>query len=128
MYYTRFDSAGRSTGFQNTPPEDMTDVYEIEDELVNKTFRLEDGVVREETEEEVSAYMSGLQTVAAAVSVRFERTLKLSATDSLMLSDRWALFSTSLQTSIAAYRAALRDLPEQEGFPNTIEWPVNPVE
>ena len=30
------------------------------------------------------------------------------------------------QAAWATYRQALRDVPEQEGFPNTVVWPVKP--
>lgn len=30
------------------------------------------------------------------------------------------------QAAWAAYRQSLRDIPEQEGFPNTINWPTEP--
>lgn len=32
------------------------------------------------------------------------------------------------QEAWAAYRQALRDLPSQEGFPNEVTWPTEPVE
>lgn len=30
------------------------------------------------------------------------------------------------KTAVLAYRQALRDVPEQEGFPRQIDWPVKP--
>ena len=55
-----------------------------------------------------------------ATDVRNQRNLKLAATDwragsDLTMSDEWK-----------AYRQALRDIPAQAGFPNSITWPTEP--
>lgn len=57
-----------------------------------------------------------------AQEIRKKRDLRLAETDwragvDLILSEEWA-----------AYRQALRDLPAQTGFPNTITWPTKPSE
>lgn len=36
--------------------------------------------------------------------------------------------NTTLSSDMATYRQALRDIPQQEGFPNTITWPTKPSE
>jgi len=56
----------------------------------------------------------------AAVAVREERDEKLKETDwmasnDVTMSDEWR-----------TYRQALRDIPSQSGFPNTITWPTEP--
>ena len=80
-----------------------------------------------------------------AVAVREERDRRLSASDTHMLLDRqgitvpdgnsfsdWLGFLKSLGHMLkgewAVYRQALRDVPEQSGFPWDIEWPVKPEE
>ena len=56
----------------------------------------------------------------AAAKVRKERDKKLAATD-------WrASVDLTLSTEWANYRQALRDVPSQAGFPNTITWPSEP--
>lgn len=40
---------------------------------------------------------------------------------------RWASFSTDQQTELANYRQALLDVPQQTGFPDTIDFPVKPT-
>ena len=40
---------------------------------------------------------------------------------------RWASFSEAQQTTWADYRQALLDVPQQAGFPNTINWPTKPT-
>jgi len=56
----------------------------------------------------------------AAAEVRKERDEKLSATDWRASSD------LTMSTEWANYRQALRDVPSQAGFPNTITWPTEP--
>jgi len=56
----------------------------------------------------------------AAVQVREERDARLAATDwmansDLTMSDEWR-----------TYRAALRDVPAQAGFPTSVTWPIEP--
>jgi len=55
-----------------------------------------------------------------AVEVRAERDALIKATDFYALSD------VVMTTEMTAYRQALRTLPEQEGFPNTVTFPTAP--
>ena len=55
-----------------------------------------------------------------AASVRQQRDALLTETDWTALSD------STLTPDMAAYRQALRDVPEQAGFPETINWPIRP--
>jgi len=63
---------------------------------------------------------------ALASSARAQRNGLLAESDSQVLPDRWAAMTTEQQTAWAVYRQALRDLPQQAGFPTTINWPVKP--
>jgi len=56
----------------------------------------------------------------AEESVRTERDSRLAKTDFHALSD------TDMSEAMTTYRQALRDVPQQEGFPNEIDWPVEP--
>ena len=56
----------------------------------------------------------------AAVQVRDERDALLAATDWMANSD------VTLADNWKTYRAALRDVPAQSGFPNSITWPTKP--
>lgn len=70
---------------------------------------------------------------ARADRVRAERDRRISATDYLMVVD-YPLGEES-RAAVAAYRQALRDLPQQDGFPwsgggsddNECPWPVQPA-
>ena len=59
---------------------------------------------------------------ALSSSARDERNQKLAACDWTQVND-----APVDQEAWATYRQALRDVPSQEGFPLSIEWPEPPV-
>jgi len=56
--------------------------------------------------------------------VRAVRNARISASDWTQLPD--APLSIAEKTAWGVYRQALRDVPEQAGFPESIDWPVSP--
>ena len=56
---------------------------------------------------------------ASTTKVRAERDVLLAASDKMALADR-------ITDDWRNYRQALRDVPSQAGFPNTITWPTEP--
>lgn len=92
-------------------------------------FRLVDGVKiplsAEEASERDAALRawttSGLST-SLANSHREERNNLLAATDWSQASD----VPQAIKDKYAAYRQALRDVPQQVGFPDNIQWPTKP--
>jgi len=59
-----------------------------------------------------------------AADARAKRDRLLSATDWTQIPD--APLTADQKAAYAAYRQALRDVPQQAGFPGVIEWPVVP--
>lgn len=59
-----------------------------------------------------------------ARNVRSTRDAKLSETDYLVAPD-YSISEESL-AEVKVYRQALRDIPEQSGFPKNVQWPVEP--
>jgi len=61
------------------------------------------------------------EPVAIEVSARSER-------DGLLLTSDWTQVDDSPvdKSAWVIYRQLLRDIPSQEGFPNTITWPTKP--
>lgn len=59
-----------------------------------------------------------------AAEVRAQRDYLLNKTDYLVSGD-YPISAEDL-AKVKAYRQALRDIPEQEGFPETVEWPTEP--
>tara|TARA_R110001632_G_scaffold59952_2_gene145655 strand:+ start:396 stop:689 length:294 start_codon:yes stop_codon:yes gene_type:complete len=66
-----------------------------------------------------AAWAAGADDRAAA-EVRAERDAKLADTDWTASTD------VTMTAEMTAYRQALRDVPAQAGFPNTITWPTEP--
>jgi len=69
-------------------------------------------------------YLDGVK----AKAVRAERDLKLSKEVDPISGNilRWEELSTEAKSSISAYRLALLDVPQQDGFPNEVVWPTKP--
>ena len=63
-------------------------------------------------------------TEEVAAQVRAQRDSMIAQTDYLMMSDY--PISEENKTLLETYRQALRDIPEQEGFPSNVQWPVAP--
>jgi hypothetical protein len=59
-------------------------------------------------------------TATLAASERAKRDSLLKETDHFGLSD------VTMSAEMTTYRQALRDVPQQEGFPSTITWPTKP--
>lgn len=71
--------------------------------------------IREMTPEEIAAL------APTADEVRAQRNALLVASDWTQVAD-----APVDQTAWAAYRQALRDVPDQDGFPASVVWPVAP--
>ena len=59
-----------------------------------------------------------------AAEARTERDRRLAETDYLAMPDY--PLDEEKKAAVLAYRQALRDVPEQDGFPRQLCWPVNP--
>jgi len=59
-------------------------------------------------------------TATLSASERTKRDALLKATDHFGLSD------VTMSAEMTTYRQALRDVPQQAGFPSTITWPTKP--
>jgi hypothetical protein len=61
-----------------------------------------------------------------AAEVRAERNRLLAESDWTQLPDARAAMGEAKAAEWDAYRQALRDVPEQEGFPENVVWPEKP--
>ena len=66
-----------------------------------------------------------LEKEVISLDVRLERNKLLSDTDHLIQSDY--PISYEKKQEIKVYRQALRDIPQQDGFPDNIVWPDKPT-
>ena len=70
------------------------------------------------SEWEVEHTVQNMEQATAEANVRSKRDGLLSETDWMALSD------VTMSDSITAYRQALRDIPDQAGFPFSVTWPT----
>ena len=77
-----------------------------------------EGVTHSKAEQE-TAYQDGLDATAAE-GVRTDRDSRLVVTDFHGLTDM------TMSAEMTTYRQALRDVPEQDGFPHEVTWPDSP--
>lgn len=73
-----------------------------------------------EWEAEQAEYAANADARAAA-EIRTERDAKLNESDWTQVAD-----APVDKTAWATYRQSLRDVPSQSGFPNEVNWPVEP--
>jgi hypothetical protein len=59
-----------------------------------------------------------------AAEARGKRNALIAETDYLVMPDY--PLDEERKAAVLAYRQALRDVPEQEGFPRQVDWPVKP--
>ena len=84
----------------------------------------EDGVIRDATPEELAqAEKDRLESKKREIDeLRNRRDQLLTATDWTQAKD----IPDAVSSKYATYRQALRDVPQQSGFPENIVWPVKP--
>lgn len=89
------------------------------------TFNIcENGVIREATPEETQQFIADRASnlIRAQSLTREKRNQLLAATDWTQMPD----VPQATMDKWAPYRQALRDVPQQPGFPKNITWPVAP--
>ena len=62
----------------------------------------------------------------AADNAALEATERATRDDLLKATDHYGLSDVPMTDAMTAYRQALRDVPQQVGFPQTITWPTKP--
>lgn len=85
---------------------------------------LENGVLRDATEAELQQHEIDLAAAQenAGLYAREARNRLLAETDWTQGED----VPPAIKDTYTEYRQALRDVPEQDGFPNEIIWPTKP--
>ena len=62
----------------------------------------------------------------AADNAALEATERSTRDELLKATDHYGLSDVAMTDAMTAYRQALRDVPQQAGFPQTITWPTKP--
>ena len=69
------------------------------------------------------------ELAAESQKVRDYRDNLLNTCDTVYCNaERWSAMTADQQKAWTAYKDALRDVPEQDGFPYTVNWPAMPAE
>ncbi len=118
-------SNGSSMGSANVSPQAL-DVSEAALITATKAALGSDQVAAMEVEPDTSsdnlhrAFPILTATQDAARVARNKRNALLEETDFFALSD------VTMSDEMEAYRVSLRNIPQQEGFPSSISWPLKP--
>jgi len=76
----------------------------------------------------IAAYVGPSAEEMLADQVRAERASRLAQLDAIVANpSRWVAFTAEQQGALAAYRQALLDVPQQDGFPGEVDWPEMPA-
>ena len=92
-----------------------------------------DGLTREANAEELTSILEHEERGARDAldyhtsAMRQQRTALLSASDWVELPSATSRLNAEHLAAWTTYRQALRDVPEQEGFPWTHTWPSQPI-
>lgn len=97
-------------------------LYEAHPEFNPNTQVLVRQVAESDTTMTYSYVVRNLTEEEIAGKIRDQRNKLLLITDAEMVSDR------NPSQEMIDYRQALRDLPQQPGFPTDIQWPMRPIE
>jgi len=85
---------------------------------------LDNGVVRDATEQEIAQQIADKDAALLNMpnDIRRQRDVFLAETDWTQVGD----VPQAIKDKWAPYRQALRDIPQQEGFPSNVTWPDKP--
>ena len=104
--------------------EDNPNLLDWKDVIPVPAYKWENGEVVKRAEEEIEAERAIL-SLPTADEVRAQRKKLLAETDWTQVLD--APIDTETREAYRTYRQALRDVPEQEGFPTAVVWPELPT-
>ncbi|NDH00421.1 MAG: hypothetical protein EBY43_04970 [Opitutae bacterium] len=97
--------------------------WEFQDSIDVSSFTIEKGAIYSDSFDE-EAYVNSFEPPLddRIAFARQERNMVLAETDYLMFSD-----TPEPSQAMLDFRQALRDVPQQEGFPDNIVWPEKPA-
>jgi len=87
-----------------------------------------DGLVKITDEDQafLNAVKAQDETWAAGANDRLAAEERKKRTALLVETDHYALVDVTMPDAMKTYRQALRDVPQQAGFPSSITWPDKP--
>ena len=123
MRYAKFDSSGKLISTTNLA--NIEEGYiEVPASITNSAIKLDQGIVKAISEEELAAEFARLLLIKQAGAVRLKRNTLLAEADKLTQLDLWDNYDSETKKKITLYKQALRDLTKQEGFPSDVVYPT----
>lgn len=113
------------TASKNPPQQLYENEVEVSQALYEKIMGVGQGNQALFNNGEVSSQPIPEETDTEAYSIREDRDARLVEADILIFKAEDLGVDTTIYR---AYRQALRDVPEQEGFPEQVSWPAKPPE
>jgi hypothetical protein len=107
------------------PPDPAFDNYQYRYELGLPVF-VNESWVETYNKIELTEDEKNRQRIASCHLMREKRNALLRESDKKVVIDRWEKMSDQEKLEWATYRQELRDIPEQEGFPYSVTWPLEP--
>jgi hypothetical protein len=95
--------------------------------VVVEEFRVEERELSPEESAIFEQERAEVNLQCMTLTGRSERDLLLTESDKLVVPDRWETYTEEQKQIVRDYRQALRDIPQQSGFPETIVWPEKPA-
>ena len=77
-------------------------------------------------EDNVVTVQDQIDAKVTADNAALEAAERATRDDLLKATDHYGLSDVAMTEAMTAYRQALRDVPQQAGFPQTITWPTKP--
>jgi hypothetical protein len=111
----RFDHLSQRVNLQTGQVEDYQPPAPADDELRTWAWNVD-----------TRRWVASPTDAAVAIDVRAERDKRLTACDWVTV--RAVELGEEISPDWLAYRASLRAVPEQAGFPRSVEWPAPPQE
>jgi hypothetical protein len=116
MYYLNENGDYVEQMYQGETPDTWTPVPKRPEQYYDYNVNSETWVLNVDKEFEV-----------LSENIRNERDYRLRSMDKIVANPlRWAAMSASDQAAWTQYREDLLNVPQQQGFPHTIEWPTKP--
>ena len=104
--------------------------YTLDPADTDMTINNDDLLAAMATAGDVAAYVPPTQAeldAALSEQLRMERDGLLAELDAFVGNPlRWGSLSAEQKNALGVYRQDLLDVPQQDGFPNTVVWPTKP--
>jgi hypothetical protein len=121
-YWDRYDNANTSFTLSTDLGQAKDIIRESEPDYNFQTHYLEEVVEESNTSITYSFNVWEKSEAMIAKEVRDKRD------DLLKLTDVWAYSDRTMSDAMTTYRQALRDIPDQNTFPTSVTWPVQPID